>query len=140
VVTHLATPDFPFVRYRTGDVGVLDDASCACGRGLPLIREIVGRSTDYVLAQDGRRLPGTALTYVLREIPEIAAFKIVQETRSLLRVKIVPAAQWSASLDEVIRTGLQARMGRGTDVIVQIVDRIPAERSGKYRYIVSHVA
>jgi phenylacetate-CoA ligase len=42
VVTHLATSHFPFVRYRTGDVGVLDDKPCSCGRGLPLLREIQG--------------------------------------------------------------------------------------------------
>ena len=28
VVTHLSTADFPFVRYRTGDIGVLDDKHC----------------------------------------------------------------------------------------------------------------
>ncbi|MEK7314672.1 MAG: phenylacetate--CoA ligase family protein [Candidatus Eisenbacteria bacterium] len=38
IVTNLASGDFPFVRYDTGDVGVLDDAPCACGRGLPLLR------------------------------------------------------------------------------------------------------
>ena len=30
VVTHLATRDFPFIRYRTGDVAVMDSTSrCA---------------------------------------------------------------------------------------------------------------
>ena len=38
VVTHLATRDFPFVRYRTGDIGVLDAGRCACGRGLPMLQ------------------------------------------------------------------------------------------------------
>ena len=36
VVTHLATRDFPFIRYRTGDIGVLSDRCCSCGRGLPI--------------------------------------------------------------------------------------------------------
>src|SRR5207253_2509642 len=48
VVTHLATSHFPFIRYRTGDVGVLDRQLCACGRGLPLLKEIQGRTTDFV--------------------------------------------------------------------------------------------
>jgi len=41
VVTHLATRDFPFIRYRTGDVGVLDDRLCSCGRGLPLLTRLI---------------------------------------------------------------------------------------------------
>ena len=53
VVTHLATGDFPFIRYRTGDVGVLSDRDCACGRGLPVLGEIQGRTTDFVVARDG---------------------------------------------------------------------------------------
>jgi phenylacetate-CoA ligase len=42
VVTHLATRDYPFVRYRTGDVGVLSEDACPCGRGLPILSEIQG--------------------------------------------------------------------------------------------------
>ncbi|MFY7942697.1 MAG: phenylacetate--CoA ligase family protein, partial [Burkholderiaceae bacterium] len=53
VVTHLATRDFPFIRYRTGDVAVMDTNKCACGRGLPMLKEIQGRTTDFVVAQDG---------------------------------------------------------------------------------------
>lgn len=53
VVTHLATTDFPFVRYRTGDIGVLGDKVCACGRGLPVLEEVRGRTTDFVVAHDG---------------------------------------------------------------------------------------
>ena len=61
VVTHLATRDFPFIRYRTGDIGVLDSRACACGRGLPLIKEIQGRSTDFLVSQDGTVMHGLAL-------------------------------------------------------------------------------
>ena len=61
VVTHLATGDFPFIRYRTGDIAVMDDKPCACGRGLPVLREIQGRATDFVVARDGTVMHGLAL-------------------------------------------------------------------------------
>ena len=44
IVTHLATHDFPFIRYRTGDIGIIHDEMCACGRGLPLLKEIQGQA------------------------------------------------------------------------------------------------
>ena len=53
VVTHLSTNDFPFIRYRTGDIGVLGATPCSCGRGLPLLQDLQGRSTDCVVAADG---------------------------------------------------------------------------------------
>ncbi|MGB8718472.1 MAG: hypothetical protein WCD46_04130, partial [Desulfobacterales bacterium] len=58
VVTHLATKDFPFIRYRTGDVAVLDDARCACGRGLPMLREIQGRKSRVLLVLFCKPPPG----------------------------------------------------------------------------------
>ena len=78
VITHLATSDFPFIRYRTGDVAVLDEQSCSCGRGLPLLKEIQGRTTDFVVASDGTIMHGLALIYVIRDIPGVENFKIIQ--------------------------------------------------------------
>ncbi len=139
VVTHLATRDFPFVRYRTGDVGTLDAAACACGRGLPVLKEIQGRTTDFVVAADGTVMHGLSLIYVLRDQPGIAGFKIVQESLSLTRVMIAPTPEFSPETVKVIERGLKARLGAQVSVDVALMDEIPAEASGKFRYIVSKV-
>jgi phenylacetate-CoA ligase len=89
VVTHLATGDFPVIRYRTGDVAVLSDKACPCGCGLPLQDEIQGRTTDFVMAADGTIMHGLAVFYSIRDIPGIASFKVVQETREKVLVQIV---------------------------------------------------
>lgn len=139
VVTHLATSDFPFIRYRTGDVGILDDRQCACGRGLPLLREVQGRSTDFVVARDGTVMHGLALIYVVRDVPGVVRFRIVQESLDLTRVLLETNAQFAPDAVSRIRAGLEARLGAGVTVLVERVDRIPNERSGKFRYIVSRV-
>jgi phenylacetate-CoA ligase len=140
VVTHLASRDFPFIRYRTGDFGVLDTQLCACGRGLPLLREIQGRSTDFVVAADGTPMHGLALIYVIRDLPGIAAFKIIQETAMLTRVQIVPGDSFDAATTHTIVQGLRARLGANVEVTVEEVAAIAPEASGKYRYVVSKVA
>ena len=139
VVTHLATGEFPFIRYRTGDVAVLDASGCPCGRGLPLIREIQGRTTDFVVAQDGTVMHGLALVYVLRDMQGLRAFKIVQESLELTRVLIVPEGAMSPAADQHIRDSFRARLGKTVDVQVERVTEIPPERSGKFRYVVSRV-
>ena len=139
VVTHLATCDFPFIRYRTGDFAMLDDATCPCGRGLPLLKEIQGRSTDFVVAHDGTVMHGLALIYVLREMPEIASFKIVQESRERVRVLVVPVQSLSVAVRDAIGEGLRARLGKAVTVEIEEVGEIPAERSGKFRYVVSNI-
>jgi phenylacetate-CoA ligase len=139
VVTHMATGDFPFVRYRTGDIGVLDDGDCLCGRGLPLLREIQGRSTDFVVARDGTIMHGLSLIYVLRDIPTVRKFKIVQHSRDRTEVLLVPNGGFEASIEEKIKTELRKRLGEAVRIDISKVDSITAEQSGKFRYVVSHV-
>jgi phenylacetate-CoA ligase len=139
VVTHLATAGFPFIRYRTGDVAVLDDQGCSCGRGLPLLKEIHGRTTDFIVATDGTVMHGLALIYVIRDLPGVQKFKIVQEDLQLTRILIVTGPEFRESDLETIRTGVRQRLGGDVEVAIERVAEIPAERSGKYRYVVSHV-
>jgi phenylacetate-CoA ligase len=140
VVTHLATRDFPFIRYRTGDVGVLDSKPCTCGRGLPLLREIQGRSTDFLVAQDGTVMHGLALIYVLRDLPQIVAFKITQENIDLTRVSVVTTAGLGLELIKKIERGFKARLGDRVKIVVEEIAEILPEKSGKFRYVVSKVA
>jgi phenylacetate-CoA ligase len=140
VVTHLATREFPFIRYRTGDIGILDDRACACGRGLPMLREIQGRTTDFVVAEDGTVMHGLALIYVLRDLPGIATFKIIQESQRRVRVQVVSVAALDPALEARIAEGIRKRLGSGVEVSVECVDEIEPERSGKFRYVVSQVA
>jgi phenylacetate-CoA ligase len=140
VVTHLATSDFPFIRYRTGDRGVLSPDPCSCGRGLPLLAEIQGRSTDFVVAQDGTIMHGLALIYVLREIVGIRQFRIVQESCELVRAEIVTAKEGNQDqIERAVVSGFKARLGQGVNVQVDFLPMISSERSGKFRYVVSHV-
>jgi phenylacetate-CoA ligase len=121
VVTHLATNDFPFIRYRTGDIGVLDTAPCRCGRGLPLLKEIQGRSTDFVIAADGTVMHGLSLIYILRDLPGVQSFKVVQESRTLTRVMLVPGPEFLPSMVAQIATGFQRRLGADVEVQVALV-------------------
>lgn len=139
VVTHLATPDFPFIRYRTGDIGVLASEPCTCGRGLPLLKEIQGRSTDFVVAADGTAMHGLALIYILRDLPTIGVFKIVQESLAVTRVQIVPATGFGEADELTIRKGFKARLGQDVEILIETLSELPPEKSGKHRYVVSHV-
>jgi phenylacetate-CoA ligase len=104
-----------------------------------VLKEVHGRSTDFVVAQDGTVMHGLALIYVLREMPEVAAFRIEQERLDLTRVAIVPGPGFSPTHQETIAAGFKKRLGMGVSVQVDLVDAIKPERSGKFRYVVSRV-
>jgi len=138
VVTHLATNDFPFIRYRTGDIGILGATPCNCGRCLPLLQDIQGRSTDFVVAADGTVMHGLSLIYILRDLPGVKSFKVVQESRALTRVLLVTDDSYAPESTAKIVSGFKQRLGAEVTVAVETVDNIPAEKSGKFRYIISH--
>lgn len=139
VVTHLATADFPFVRYRTGDMGILSDERCPCGRGLPVLAEVQGRSTDFVVARDGTVMHGLALIYVVRDLPGVGKFKIVQESIDSIRVMVVKEQGFTEDTRARIMQGISARLGSNVNVIVDVVNDIRPGKSGKYRYVESQV-
>jgi phenylacetate-CoA ligase len=138
VVTHLSTNDFPFIRYRTGDIGVLDATPCSCGRGLPLMQDIQGRSTDFVVASDGTVMHGLSLIYILRDLQGVRFFKVVQESRARTCVQLVIDGTFAPDSIARIIMGFKQRLGADVQVTVELVDNIPAEKSGKLRYIISH--
>ena len=139
-VTHLATHDFPFIRYRTGDVAILDEKTCPCGRGLPLIKEIQGRTTDFIVASDGTVMHGLALIYVVRDLPGVRQFKIIQESIHATRILLVTAPSFKDSFIAMIKSDVMRRLGADVKVDVEIVTHIAKEASGKYRYVISHVS
>jgi phenylacetate-CoA ligase len=139
-ITHLETRDFPFIRYRTGDMGILSYWPCSCGRGLPLMEIVQGRSTDFVVAQDGKVMHGLALIYVVREIERIEEFKIIQESLDKTTVQIVAGPDFQRALAErQITEAFKQRLGQKVTINIEYPEFISKERSGKFRYVISHV-
>jgi phenylacetate-CoA ligase len=137
VVTHMATGDFPFIRYRTGDVATLVTRQCPCGRGLPAFESVQGRTTDFIRTPEGRAMHALALIYEVRDKPGVRAFKFVQAEDFSLQLLVCADAAFTDQVEAAVRSGLGARLGQGVGLTVKRVDEIRPEASGKYRYVVS---
>lgn len=141
VVTHLSSTGFPFIRYKNGDIAVLDDGQCACGRGLPLLKEVRGRSNDVLLAEDGSMVHPVAIAMVLRIMAGVNGFKVIQETLQHCRLQLVTDERFQRPTSEAkVRDTVRARLGAGVRLDIEYVDAIEPERTGKYRYVVSKVS
>jgi phenylacetate-CoA ligase len=139
VITNLATAAQPFIRYRTGDQARLGSAPDSGGRGLHVLEAVLGRQTDFVVREDGTLMHALALIYVLRAAEGVAQFKCIQHTPTDLEVLVVPNQQWNESSVIALIAGLRARMGESLRVDLKLLEAIPAEASGKHRYVVSYV-
>jgi len=140
VMTALESFAQPFIRYRTGDMVRMADESCRAGRGLDVITEVLGRSTDFVVRADGTIMHALAVIYVLRAVEGVGEFKIVQHSLHEFEVLVVPNASWQESGRVEIGTGLHKRLGDDIHINLRLVESIPAEASGKHRYVISRVS
>jgi phenylacetate-CoA ligase len=139
VVTNMDTPEMPFIRYRTGDVGALASKPCACGRTLPLLERIEGRKTDFVIAPDGRVMHGLSLIYVIREIAGVGAFRITQKRLTDFEVEIVRNPNYDPGCESLIQQGFSRRLRAPVAVRVRYSDSIIPTASGKTRFVISEV-
>ena len=139
VVTHLATSDFPFIRYKTGDIGALSDKLCSCGRGLRILGQIEGRTTDFITASNGTKMHGLALIYILRDRDEIKEFKIIQKTLLLTQVQLVTNDKYSQHTEDELVHAFKERLGEDVTIEFSQVDQIEPETSGKFRYVISEI-
>jgi phenylacetate-CoA ligase len=140
VITNLLSTAMPLIRYRTGDVGQLDSSECSCGRGLPMLRSVEGRRTDFLVTPSGRVLHALAIIYPIREAPGIMEFQVVQDSVGEVVIRLVTDASFSDSASATLLK--KARLALGDEVSVEIekVPAIPRLSSGKFRYVVSSVA
>ena len=134
VITHLGSADFPFVRYRTGDRGRLSKSPCPCGRGLPVLAEVEGRSTDFLTATDGSQIHALAIIYILREVDGIEQFKVTQTAADHVEVQ-VKADELTNHNQQQIISAIQQRLGRDMTVNLSTTNQIARSANGKFRYV-----
>ncbi len=140
VVTDLVNRAMPMIRYQVGDMGVLADRQCPCGRGLPLLEKIEGRVADYVVTTRGELISGISLTENFAVmVPGLAQLQIVQEEVDRFLFRIVKGPDFDDKSLSMIGRLVAERFGPEVRYQCEYVDRIPQEPSGKYRFCISNV-
>ena len=137
VCTGLLNADMPLIRYAVGDRGAQPqaEATCACGRALPVFQGIEGRSNDLLITADGRRV--FWLNPVFYGLPVCEA-QIIQESRTRLRIRYVPARGFDHTTAQTIQERLRARLGE-MQIMLDRMDLIPRGPNGKFRSVVNEL-
>ena len=138
VLTDLFNYSMPFIRYQVGDIGVPSDRTCPCGRGMPLIGKLRGRTSDILKFRDGTVVTGVALTTILEYCSAIRQYQIVQLDMDNLLVRIVKGKEYTEQDSKNLLMNIKQQIGQDINVDIQFVEEIPATRTGK-RFIISHM-
>jgi phenylacetate-CoA ligase len=135
VVTVLSRTYQPLIRFRLGDMAMWDAEPCPCGRHMPVLKEVLGRTEDVVVGPDGRQM--VRFHGVFANQPHVLEGQIIQETIDKIRVKIVPTEGFNQVDHDNIIIRIQQRLGDRVQVSVEPVANIPRTKAGKFQAVIS---
>lgn len=138
-ITSLHQYAMPLIRYKIGDMAAYQPSPCPCGRSLPVLREIVGRTHDFLVTADGQFVHGEFFAYLFRVQPQVARYQVHQPDKEHLEVRLVCRQPVDQAWLDRMHQELQTRFGQSMHISLCVVDNIELTAAGKHRYIVSEV-
>lgn len=144
VVSSLTNRGTVLLNYRLGDIGVMSDESCPCGRTLPLLSQLSGRVQDILHLPGGGFLHAGAVNRVFymgrqRDGGKVLQFQLIQ--RAIADFELRLAAVDRAAYNDVVQdyvADLEQLIGAWANIEpVYYEGRVPTGASGKLRPVVS---
>ena len=130
IVTPLHNFATPLLRYDIEDDAAWGEP-CPCGRGLPVIRRILGRSRDQLVLPTGERVPNVFLYDLTRDLP-VSQFQVAQLAPDHLEIRLVTHGTFGVAEEGLIRARLVERLPAEFRLTVSCLDEIPRSARGKY--------
>ncbi|MBL0683178.1 phenylacetate--CoA ligase family protein [Aquimarina mytili] len=136
VITSFNTHGTPLIRYDIGDQIELSDETCTCGNNNPLVKEILGRISDYIYSEEIGKINLGNISNSLKGVKGIVKFQIQQDIVEEIVVLIEKdEKEYTAKYEEIFLKNLRDRVGHKMKIILKYVDEIPVEKSGKFRIV-----
>jgi phenylacetate-CoA ligase len=142
LVTNLHNYTMPLIRYRIGDLGIMQQGACPCGRPHPLLKAVTGRSGASFRLADGTMISPTFFIHFIGVVHNdggIARFQIAQRAYDRIVVRLVPKAGFDLAKwpkRERLVKDIRKVMGDPCRVDFEIVADIPKTPTGKHLYTV----
>jgi phenylacetate-CoA ligase len=138
VVTTLHNFAMPLIRYALGDYAEAGTA-CECGRGLPVIRRIMGRERNLLTLPDGRRRWPSYPSDKWAHVAPVGQLQMVQKSRHEILLRIVASRELTPEEKQTLIETLQACLGHPFHMDIEQVTRIPRAANFKYEDFVSEI-
>ena len=138
IVTPLHNFATPLIRYEIGDYAEVGEM-CKCGRGLPVLNKILGRSRNLLKLKNGESFwPRTGMQEYRKYAPIIKS-QLIQKSFSELELKVVAErlldSEEQATLIKVAKSFVKHNF---TITLNQVKD-IPRSENGKYEDVICEI-
>ena len=141
VITPLHNFAMPLIRYEIGDWAEVGPP-CPCGRGLPVLARIHGRSHNMLVLPSGERrrtLMSTADANELLEAAPIRQFQFVQKSLETLELRLAVPRPLTAAEEARLRAWAEGKFGDHLTFVFKYYEEIPRTAAGKFHDFISEV-
>lgn len=140
VVTALHNFSTPLIRYEIGDYAMVGEA-CSCGRGLPVLNCVHGRTRNILRLPDGSmRWPVIGeKVRGLEELPALRQYQLVQKSLELIEVRLVMPRKLTLEEEKLFIAMLQRTLGHPFEIQIVYRDVIERSSGGKFEEFLSEL-
>lgn len=140
VITSLYNYAMPLIRYQIGDYAEVGEP-CPCGRGLPVLKRILGRKRNMLRLPNGEvRWPivGSPIPKHLNLPPR--QYQLVQKSLGVIEVRVASTRFFSDEETESLSAAFRKALGHDFEIRWVYVDEFPRNASGKFEEFISEIS
>ncbi len=140
VITSLHNFVMPLIRYEIGDYAEVGE-SCSCGRGLPVIRKILGRKRGMLTLPNGDKYwPMLGLLTIAKQVDKkIRQVQVVQKSIAKVEVRIAMEGRLNKEDEAQVIQTIQKMLNHSFNIEVVYLEGIKRSKGGKFEDFVSEV-
>ncbi|MBS3748387.1 MAG: phenylacetate--CoA ligase family protein [Candidatus Thermoplasmatota archaeon] len=139
VSTGLQSYIFPFIRYKTGDIGIYTNQTCSCGRKYPIVKRIEGRITDGVLTKSETLITASDINKVIDTHSKgVLKWQFIQEKKGELQLFLVLYSNNFSvnTIKKNIKNAFKHTFSNQFDISIQIVKSLKNKSSRKHHFLI----
>ncbi|MFX0134658.1 MAG: phenylacetate--CoA ligase family protein [Candidatus Hodarchaeota archaeon] len=141
IITGFNNFAMPLIRYKVGDVAIISDKSCSCGRALPLLENIEGRVNNMVVTPEGKISSGLIFYYISRSLIEnnggVKKFKVIQDRIDRITFQIVKDKNFNEENLRALVRKTHEYLSPNIHVDFEFFSELPHRTDGKIIHFVS---
>lgn len=138
VITSLYNKAHPFIRYKIGDIGILDAQSTA---SKPILKKLIGRTNDFATLPSGKKVPGLSFYYVTKSIiedqGEVKEIKVLQKTTENFEVQYACERSLTENEMATIKNAISQYLEPNLQIDFVQMDTLIRSKSGKLKQFTS---
>lgn len=144
LVTSFTTHGTPLIRYRIGDSMTFSKKfiECDCNMMAPIVKEIKGRKLDFLYTSEGAKINGGNVANLFKNMPNaLIRAQIIQNKKNVIEILLeIDEKLYKSEYDDLLRDEFLHKFGNNTQIIIEHVNEIQREKSGKFRMIKNSVS